>query len=158
MAPTMASFLKGVESSVGGQVASLSKNMRGFPVFTSTNVKQQIVVADAYFTGISSTLNETDARLVRKFNCGHRSRTTGCFEACGSIHAAGSGCPQQSVPKYESRINRSPTPTTPSSLRSAGQPVVQPNCASRSNMSITETDKSPLTSPGQSQGSQLPSS
>ena len=75
-----------------------------------------------------------------------------------NIHAAGSGCPQQSAPKNESTINRSPTPTTPSSSRSAVQPVVQLNCPSRSNMSTTETAKSPLTSPGQSPGSQLPSS
>lgn len=66
--------------------------------------------------------------------------------------------PQQFVPNNASRINRSPTPTTPSSLRSAGQSVVQSNCPSRSNMSATVTEKSPLTSPGQGQGSQLPSS
>ena len=60
MDPTMASYLKGVESSAGGQVANLNNNVLGFPVFTSTNVKQQTVVADTYFSGISSTTTETD--------------------------------------------------------------------------------------------------
>ena len=64
MDPTMASFLKGVESSAGGQVANLNNNVLGFPVFTSTNVKQQTVVADTYFSGISSTTNETDIRPI----------------------------------------------------------------------------------------------
>ena len=32
-------------------------------------------------------------------DCGHRSRTIGCFEACGSIHAAGSGCPSTIRPE-----------------------------------------------------------
>ena len=64
MDPTMASYLKGVESSAGGQVANLNNNVLGFPVFTSTNVKQQTVVADTYFSGIASTSNETDIRPI----------------------------------------------------------------------------------------------
>ena len=64
MDPTMASYLKGVESSAGGQVANLNNNVLGFPVFTSTNVKQQTVVADTYFSGISSTSTETAVRPI----------------------------------------------------------------------------------------------
>jgi len=64
MDPTMSSYLKGVESSAGGQVANLNNNVLGFPVFTSTNVKQQTVVADTYFSGIASTTTETDIRPI----------------------------------------------------------------------------------------------
>ena len=53
MDPTMASYLKGVESSAGGQVANLNNSILGYPVFTSTNVKRQTVVADTHFTGIA---------------------------------------------------------------------------------------------------------
>lgn len=64
MDPTMASYLKGVESSAGGQVANLNNTVLGFPVFTSTNVETQSVVAKTYFSGITSTTNTTTVRPI----------------------------------------------------------------------------------------------
>ena len=64
MDPTMASFLKGVESSAGGQVANLNNNILGYPVFTSTNVKPQGVVAKTHFSGISDANDTIDFRPI----------------------------------------------------------------------------------------------
>jgi HK97 family phage major capsid protein len=64
MDPTMAAYLKGVESSAGGQVANLNNNVLGYPVFTSTNVETQSVVAKTYFDGITSSTNTTTIRPV----------------------------------------------------------------------------------------------
>ena len=36
----------------------------GYPVFTSTNVVQQTVVADTYFSGIASTSTQTSIRPI----------------------------------------------------------------------------------------------
>ena len=60
MDPAMAAYLKGVSQSAGGQIANVNNQILGYPVFTSTNVAQQTVVADTYFSGITDT-NDTIA-------------------------------------------------------------------------------------------------
>ena len=67
--------------------------------------------------------------------------------------------PDQQVSAYSDKISRkSATVTWPSPVMSAVQLAVHPNSDKATRMSDTPTDKSPSRSPGQAQGSQLPSS
>ena len=64
MDPAMAAYLKGVSQSAGGQILNVGNEILGYPVFASTNVAQQTVVADTYFSGIASTSTETSIRPI----------------------------------------------------------------------------------------------
>ena len=64
MDPAMAAYLKGVSQSAGGQILNVGNQILGYPVFTSTNVVQQTVVADTYFSGIASTSTQTSIRPI----------------------------------------------------------------------------------------------
>ena len=65
MDPTMAAHLKGVELSTGsGLVLNQGNQVLGYQVFSSTNVAQQHVDADPYFSGITSTTNDVDIRPI----------------------------------------------------------------------------------------------
>lgn len=64
MDPSMAAYLKGVSQSTGGALLHDNGQILGYPVFTSTNVQSKTVVAKTYFSGISSTTNETSIRPV----------------------------------------------------------------------------------------------
>jgi len=64
MDPAMAAYLKGVSQSAGGQILNVGNEILGYPVFASTNVAQQTVVADTYFSGITSTTTETSIRPI----------------------------------------------------------------------------------------------
>lgn len=64
MDPSMAAYLKGVSQSDGGALLHSDGQVLGYPVFTSTNVKSKTVVAKTYFSGITSTTNETSIRPI----------------------------------------------------------------------------------------------
>lgn len=64
MDPTMAASLKNVSQSAGGPIANVSNEILGYRVFTSTNVSAKTVVAKTYFSGITSTTNETSVRPI----------------------------------------------------------------------------------------------
>ena len=51
--PTMSAYMKGVSQSAGGQILNIGNEILGYPVFSSTNVETQTVVADTYFSGIA---------------------------------------------------------------------------------------------------------
>ena len=53
MDPTMAAALKGVSQSDGGQILNVGNEILGYPVFTSTNVSNQTVVAQTYFSNVT---------------------------------------------------------------------------------------------------------
>lgn len=59
MDPTMAAALKGVSQSAGGQILNVGNEILGYPVFTSTNVANQTVVAQTYFTSTITDANDT---------------------------------------------------------------------------------------------------
>ena len=64
MNPKMAAFLKSVSQSDGGAILNVGNQILGYNVFTSTNVKQQHVDADPYFSGITSTTNDIDMEPI----------------------------------------------------------------------------------------------
>ena len=64
MDPTMAAYLKGVSQSSGGAILNQGNEILGYPVFTSTNVAQQHVDAQDYFSGIASATNDVDIRPI----------------------------------------------------------------------------------------------
>ena len=53
MDPTMAASLKGVSQSDGGMILNVGNEILGYPVFTSTNVAKQTVVAQTYFSAVT---------------------------------------------------------------------------------------------------------
>ena len=55
----MAAALKGVSQSAGGQILNVGNEILGYPVFTSTNVSKQTVVAQTYFTSTITDANDT---------------------------------------------------------------------------------------------------
>lgn len=59
MDPTMAAFLKGVESSAGGTVANIGNQVLGYNVFTSTNATQKTGVAQTFFGSTITDANDT---------------------------------------------------------------------------------------------------
>ena len=59
MDPAMAAALKGVSQSAGGQILNVGNEILGYPVFTSTNVAKQTVVAQTYFTSTITDANDT---------------------------------------------------------------------------------------------------
>lgn len=60
--PTMSAYMKGVSQSDGGQILNIGNEVLGYPVFSSTNVQTQTVVADTYFSGITDA---DDTLVVR---------------------------------------------------------------------------------------------
>jgi len=64
MDPSMGASLKAVSQSAGGAILHGDGQILGYPVFTSTNVKEQNVVAKTYFSGITSTTNTVDVRPI----------------------------------------------------------------------------------------------
>ena len=59
MDPAMAASLKGVSQSAGGMILNMNNEILGYPVFTSTNVAKQTVVAQTYFTSTITDANDT---------------------------------------------------------------------------------------------------
>ena len=53
MDPVMAAYLKSVSQSAGGTILNVGNEILGYPVFSSTNVASQTVVAKTYFSGIT---------------------------------------------------------------------------------------------------------
>ena len=53
MDPVMAAYLKSVSQSTGGTILNVGNEILGYPVFSSTNVETQTVVAKTYFSGIT---------------------------------------------------------------------------------------------------------
>ena len=64
MDPTMAGYLKGVSQSAGGQILNIGNEILGHPVFASTNVAAQTVVADTYFSGITDADDTLSIRPI----------------------------------------------------------------------------------------------
>ena len=64
MDPTMAAYLKGVSQSAGGQILNVGNEILGYPVFASTNVHAQTVVADTYFSGITDANDTLSIRPI----------------------------------------------------------------------------------------------
>ena len=65
MDPTMAAALKGVSQSAGGQIANVGNEVLGYPVFTSTNVANQVVVGQTYFTICTAIADANDTISTR---------------------------------------------------------------------------------------------
>ena len=64
MDPVMAAYLKSVSQSAGGAILNVGNEILGYPVFASTNVKAQTVVADTYFSGITDTDDTLSIRPI----------------------------------------------------------------------------------------------
>ena len=64
MDPTMAASLKGVSQSAGGQILNVGNEILGYPVFTSTNVAKQTVVAQTYFSAVTDADDTLDCRPI----------------------------------------------------------------------------------------------
>ena len=76
MDPRHGGVLESVSQSAGGAILNMGNEILGYPVFASTNVKAQTVVADTYFSGITDaddTLSITTHLLLGRFGLVHRS-------------------------------------------------------------------------------------
>jgi len=64
MDPSMASYLKGVSQSAGGQILNVGNEILGYPVFASTNVASKTAIAKTYFSSITDAADETAFRPI----------------------------------------------------------------------------------------------
>ena len=62
--PTMSAYMKGVSQSDGGAILNVGNEILGYPVFSSTNVQAQTVVADTYFSGIADADDTLSIRPI----------------------------------------------------------------------------------------------
>ena len=62
--PTMSAYMKGVSQSDGGAILNVGNEILGYPVFSSTNVQAQTVVADTYFSGITDADDTLSIRPI----------------------------------------------------------------------------------------------